>query len=51
MSRGDAEGAVFISSCTLVQFLSALGFLRKQREVGSRGNRKGKPESSCRKTG
>lgn len=41
-SRGEAEGATFISSCTHVRFLSALRFYRKQQEVGSGGNQKGK---------
>lgn len=37
VSRGEAEGATFISSCTHVRFLAALRFYRKQQEVGSGG--------------
>jgi len=50
VSRGEVEGATFISSCTHVRFLSALRFYRKQQEVGSGGNQKGKSQHLCRKT-
>lgn len=42
VSRGEAEGATFISSCTHVRFHSALRFYRKQQEVGSGGEPKRK---------
>lgn len=42
VSRGEAEGAAAISSCTHVPFLSVLRFERKQQEVGSGGKPKKK---------
>lgn len=50
VSRGEVEGAAAISSCTHVPFPSVLRSERKQQEVGSGGNQKGKSQTPCRRT-